>query len=324
MATTAAAQTTITIGVRRDARPFSYVKPTNPESWGGYVVDVCKHVLEKMKTRANFDYTFKPVNPSTRFEELSAGDIQILCDPATIDEERVALPNVLVSQPIYLSGIGNAKATKYPQWRGHWPCVGPVVGVVEGTTARSAIVEKMATENRFGVTFSQKVLQHRVVNAVTPSPAEEEQFQRCASVAETDGIDLKRLTSADAPGPVIKTFEDHVSLAEAVCTQRVLYSVGDLEIIAEALIEAKKRNPECKFEIGAEVASEERYGIFLHVSDDWTEADRLAIAFLRQLSIEIHQGHESVLIASFRDNFDASKVSRTLDQFFWNVVAGGN
>lgn len=47
-----------------------------------------------------------------------------------------------------------------------------------------------------------------------------------------------------------------------------------------------------------------------------TTADKLALSFLRQMSIEIHKGQDSILVRSFVDNFDRGKISRSFDLFF--------
>ncbi len=51
-------------------------------------------------------------------------------------------------------------------------------------------------------------------------------------------------------------------------------------------------------------------------------SDRLALQFMRQLSVEINRGTDSILVKSFADNFDRTAISRSLDLFFWSVVAG--
>lgn len=317
------AQTTLVVGVREDAPPFSYLESSNPEIYSGYVVQICTHVLEKMREGRNFEIKFSPLKPSTRFTELSEGRVDVLCDPATIDRERLTLPGVMVSQPIYLSGIGIATATRFNQWIAHWPCIGPIVGVVEGTTTRSTVIDQMAKDSRFGASFGEKIQQHPNVDQVTLSEQEADQFRRCKDKAEQDSVKLSRLNTEPMPDPIVMSFPDHFALAKAVCDQKVLFSVGDLEIIATALQIAKDKNPDCAFEVDPEVTSEERYGIFVHVSERMDDTDRLAIAFLRQLSIEIHKGRDSALISSFRNNFEVAKVSRTLDLFYWNVIAGG-
>lgn len=313
----------LVVGVRADAPPFSYRTGRGVADYSGYMVEVCTRVLNRLRATQEFRLRFEPVAPAERFSSLSAGTINILCDPATIDQDRLQLPNVMVSQPIYLSGIGMAGAARRDAWVAHWPCIGAIVGVVEGTTSRSNVIEDMAREDRFGVSFGEKIFQHPDVDKVVLTDLETDQFSRCGEKAGLDGVDPALLTTASTPGPVIKSFLNHSDLARAVCAQTVMYSVGDLEIIAAALKAAQRDDPDCRFDIDPKVASEERYGIFVHVSDAVAPADKVTLAFLRQLSIEIHKGRESVLVSSFRNNFDVEKLSHTLDLFFWNVIAGG-
>ena len=155
---------------------------------------------------------------------------------------------------------------------------------------------------------------------------------RCVEAAGQFEIDPEKLAKYTSPDPgkvdpsaavVVKSYPNHVALAQALCRGEIYYSVGDLEIVARAL-EAVTKNemPDCPAEVDPQVFSEERYGIFVHISPEMNQSDRLAQAFLRQLSVEIHKGTDSALVRSFSDNFDRSRISRSLDLFFWSIVAG--
>ncbi|WP_299675823.1 transporter substrate-binding domain-containing protein [uncultured Roseobacter sp.] len=336
----------LTIGVRADAPPFSYL--TVPRSEGrdtedapsdvpgkvftGYIVNICTEVIAEMQKTRHFTVRFEELEAKNRFTALQSGDIDVLCDPATIDQSRLRAPTVMVSSPVFLSGVGVAQSN-LRQWAGHWPCIGPVVGIVEGTTARRA-VQLIAEEFGFGETFSRVVRAHPDPEKVTLSQDDANSLDRCASAAQNFGIDPVRLASYTASGRTtdeissavaVREYANHRALARALCQNEVYYSVGDLEIVARALDAViAEEMPDCDVRINPQVFSEERYGIFVHISDVMDHTDRLALAFLRQLSIEINKGHNSILVRSFADNFDRTKISRSLDLFFWSVVAGAH
>ncbi len=341
----ALAQSQLTIGVRTDAPPFSYLAEPNPEGrltdyspeqasgevYTGYMVNICASVLEEMQKTREFSVSWVPVPARDRFTALEDGQINILCDPATITQERLSIPGVLVSPPVYLSGVGRAETTR-DQWAGHWPCIGPIAGVVEGTTAPRS-VRLIAESFGFGETFSPRVLAHPDVDSVTLDADEKESLTRCPSavakitrdvgpLAEYVSEDINQTDPAAAY--VVRSYPDHEALAKALCDGEIYYSVGDLEIVTLALKSYMEKEPDCPARSDPQVYSEERYGIFIRLSNQMDDADQLALAFLQQLTIDIHKGQDSILVRSFSDNFDRQKISRSLDLFLWNLVAGAN
>ncbi|MBR9837867.1 MAG: amino acid ABC transporter substrate-binding protein [Rhodobacteraceae bacterium] len=340
----ALAQADLIVGVRSDAPPFAYLGPRRTEGrmtvdapsgqgdmvFTGYMVNVCTGALEELRKRETFTVEYLAVDAPDRFEELRAGRIDILCDPATITRERLAGENVYVSPPVYLSGVGRAQVSER-QWVAHWPCIGPVVGVVNGTTAPRA-VKLMADEFGFGETFSDVVQRHPDVDRVVLSESEANDLTRCAAVAEKFGRDPETLAPYTNPDPAltdpsaavaVRSYPNHRALARALCSGEIYYSVGDLEIVSRAIAAIRETEfRDCTARVDPQVFSEERYGIFVHVSDEMDRSDRLALAFLRQLSIEIHKGYDSILVRSFADNFDRARISQSLDIFLWSVVAG--
>lgn len=343
--TSAEAQADLTIGVRTDAPPFSYLaKPdregrltsdsqpvASGEVYTGYMVNICATVLEEMQKSREFTVDWRPVEAKNRFTELKDGKINILCDPATITQKRLAIPGVLVSPPVYLSGVGRAETTR-DQWAGHWPCIGPIAGVVEGTTAPRS-VRLIAEKFGFGETFSPIVLAHPQVDKIVLNAEEKDDMTRCRSAVAEVTRNVGPLAAYFSPDSaetdasaayVVRSYPDHEALAKALCDGEIYYSVGDLEIVTLALKSYMEDRPDCQAQADPEVYSEERYGIFIHLSDRMDTSDQLALAFLQQLSIAIHKGHDSILVRSFSDNFDRQKISRSLDLFLWNLVAGAD
>ena len=133
---------TVYVGVRDDAKPFSYIDITrNSESvipgYSGYSVEVCRHILKKMKTLPkyrNFDFKAGNIKATERFKELgNNGKLFMLCGPDSITKDR--LVDYWASQPFFLSGLTyaylNPRSPKFPQ--GNY--CDNIIGVVRGTTA---------------------------------------------------------------------------------------------------------------------------------------------------------------------------------------------
>lgn len=342
---TVSQSTEFIIGYRTDVRPFSDIAKPNPEGRlteeiateatdaviTGCIMNICTSVLENMPERADFTPVFKAVPSAVdRFDWLQNGKIHVLCDPATIDRIKLSFDSVMVSPPVYLTGIGVAEYTG-DQWAYHWPCIGPVVCMIKGRTAPRA-VEKIAVLGDFGASFSRVVDAHPYDEKVTLSDDDKQDVRNCKALATANKISLQRLkpefiqddldSNFSAP-TVVYGFTDHESLAKALCGGEIYYSVGDLEIISSALQSVRETSePDCKARVNPNVLTEELYAVSVRVTKAMTTADKLALSFLRQMPIEIHKGQDSILVRSFVDNFDREKISRSLDLFFWSLVAG--
>ncbi|WP_209428373.1 transporter substrate-binding domain-containing protein [Pararhodobacter sp. SW119] len=325
-------QDRLIVGLRDDAPPFSFILPSpdghsaveeldiafGGQVFSGYMVNVCASAIRGMQV----DIEIEIVDPTTRFQLLQDGVIDVLCDPATISIDRLT-ENIAVSQPVYLSGIGMASQPSSAWSPAHWPCIGPVVGVVAGTTARGNVVGDLAKEGKFGPHFSQVVLKYPTPNEVALDEEDVDRLGRCAENAEQFGI-VERLAEYADPSEAVavRAFPNHTDLAKALCAGSVLVSVGDIEIIARSLQAAKDAVPTCEFLINPNVITVERYGIYVHIADGDAARQALVLRFLRQLAIEIHRGPASALIMSFRRNFNPQRIAPSLDVFFWNVIAG--
>ncbi|KAB2530893.1 hypothetical protein AL035_21690 [Salipiger aestuarii] len=212
------------------------------EVYTGYMANICASVLAKMSKDRQFSVEWREVSAQGRFDELKTGRIDILCDPATITPERLSHAGVIVSPPVYLSGVGRAVATR-DQWAGHWPCIGPLVGIVKGTTARFSI-RNMAEKFGFGETFSPVVQAHPDQDKVVLTDEERQSLTCCSGAVASHPGDVGKLapyTAAEldqtdpASAVVVRSYPDHESLAKALCSGEIYYSVGDLEIISLSL-----------------------------------------------------------------------------------------
>lgn len=141
----------VEIGVREDAKPFSY-RATDGASeeiltgFGGFTIDVCRHVLAQMKRLPEYsmlEFRATPTEASNRFRGLqTGGDLLMLCGPDSITEKRLA--EYHVSHPVFESGMTyayvNPRSPLFP--RGNH-CRN-IVGVVRGTTADLHGLDDMA------------------------------------------------------------------------------------------------------------------------------------------------------------------------------------
>ena len=132
----------VKVGVRGDAKPFSYIDITRASEtilpgFGGYSIEVCRHVLKQMKSLprySNFEFKAVEIKARSRFKDLGVnGELFMLCGPDSITTER--LLDFRSTHAVFLSGMTyayiNPRSPKFP--RGNY-CEN-IIGVVRGTTA---------------------------------------------------------------------------------------------------------------------------------------------------------------------------------------------
>ena len=79
----------ITLGVRRDARPHSYLDSNGQPA--GYTVEVCTQVVGRLRAQlglAQLRMRFETVDAIDRFQAVADGAIDLLCGAATITLSR--------------------------------------------------------------------------------------------------------------------------------------------------------------------------------------------------------------------------------------------
>jgi ABC-type amino acid transport substrate-binding protein len=99
------ARGTIRLGVRDDAKPFSY-KDTDGTS-KGYVVDLCRSVVEKLKAAyslPDLKTEYVTVTTQSRFDAIRDGKVDLLCGPDTVTLKRREM--VSFSVPVFITGAG--------------------------------------------------------------------------------------------------------------------------------------------------------------------------------------------------------------------------
>ena len=149
----------IRFGYRVDAVPLSFRDPDGKPA--GYSVELCKDVAEAAKAELglpNLAVEWVPVTAESRFDRLTAGDIDVLCGSSTVTLARRT--QVSFSLPIFPGGIGaliradaparlrealEGRAQPFhPAWRGA-PTAAPQArgfAVVRGTTTQGWLAKK--------------------------------------------------------------------------------------------------------------------------------------------------------------------------------------
>lgn len=137
----------IKIGFREDAAPYSYRNEMGEAA--GYSVDLCREVVEQLKTQLELSeviVTYVPVTAATRFKAVQNGQVDLLCGAATATLARRDL--VDFSIPVFIDGA--AVLTKADGPRSFSALKGHKIGVLEATTTEKLlrdIVRKTGLES---------------------------------------------------------------------------------------------------------------------------------------------------------------------------------
>jgi hypothetical protein len=345
------------IGVRADARPFSYESdtlldvlsaatpgPLARKKFTGYMVKICDAVLNEMIvdprpglsfSRSNIEIveidkelriarasgSARDVGGRFRFLVREPGEgapepiIDILCDPATINNER--RNGLMISPPVYLTGIS------YVSQRWMRNAQGPGDSCPKLSFREEGLVEFL-----FGVVGNTNAATSGIRALVTAQEMPQDrdaliQFLRGEDPAETCRVthDMlrqirqseERLSATWVGGPVL-AFTTHAEAAQAFCDGEIYYYVGDREIILESV----RSIPGCNYENGTRTFTTDRYAIFGRIDYDNPEQAKLVARFFEILSQKI-LSHPSIMDQAFYDTFHPTQPTKTLDFFFRSV-----
>ena len=136
---------TIRIGVRQDARPFSYYNDLGEPA--GYTVELCRAVSSRLKTAMNLaelKVEYVKVTTEERFDAIKDGRIDLLCEATTITLSR--REQVSFSSPVFVTGAAVLFRSEGPQSFAQLD--GGKVGVRSGTTTEEALLKTIA---HFGI-----------------------------------------------------------------------------------------------------------------------------------------------------------------------------
>jgi ABC-type amino acid transport substrate-binding protein len=132
-----AASRTVTIGVRNDARTFSYQLPDGTS--GGFAVDLCRELVEDISARlggAELKIVYEPVTTENRIEKVVSGAIDMECGSTTRNVQRLRM--VAFSPIFYISGI-KLMVPRNSEIRSYRDLSEKTVAVTAGTTGETAM-----------------------------------------------------------------------------------------------------------------------------------------------------------------------------------------
>lgn len=243
--------------------------------------------------------------PVRRFTEGLGRQFDVLCDPATISNDRRD-NGYTISPPLFLTGIA------YLSQRGidgpGDPCSNlyteGLIGVVGGTNAGARGVRAL-------VDFDElpKYREELIAYLRTRQPCGEDS----ANGASSPGNSGFRM---------IRSYNTHMDAAQAFCEKSVHYYLGDLEIITENV----RSVPGCEYRVSPTTYTNDRYGVFgKSRRDDDGELDpqetrrALLVAQFFQILAQKTVVNPSILDKAFSDTFQNANPSRKLELFLWSI-----
>ena len=137
---------TITLGVRRDARPHSWIDAKGTAR--GYTVDVCMAVVGKLRAALGLsEITVRQevVDATDRFQAVAEGRIDLLCGAATITLKRREIVDFTI--PTFADGASVLVPADSSE--DFTALAGKRIGVRAGTTTEDALRSSLAG---FGMT----------------------------------------------------------------------------------------------------------------------------------------------------------------------------
>jgi polar amino acid transport system substrate-binding protein len=130
----------ISLGVRRDAQPHSYLDADgNP---AGYTVAVCQTVVGRLRAQLGITQLrmrFEPVDATDRFQAVADGRIDLLCGAATITLSRREI--VDFSIPTFVDGA--SVLTLKGASQDFTALAGKRIGVRAATTTQQALIASL-------------------------------------------------------------------------------------------------------------------------------------------------------------------------------------
>ncbi len=127
---------TLRIAYREDAPPFSYKNKAGAPA--GYMVDLCRAVAEQLAAQLNLpkiDIAYVPVTATDRFDAISKGKADLLCEPTTQTLSR--REQVDFSVPTFVDGAGLLIRSNGPKSLN--ALGGRKIGVLAGTTTEQEL-----------------------------------------------------------------------------------------------------------------------------------------------------------------------------------------
>jgi ABC-type amino acid transport substrate-binding protein len=134
-----AAEKTVRIAYRSDARPFSFQNPSNEAS--GFVVDLCRLVVLSMQHQFGaLTIEWVPVSVQDRFSVVVTGKADMECGSSTITLGR--MKEVDFSNPVFVESTG-LLVMKTSGVDSFEQMTGKKIAVISGTTNEAAVLSQV-------------------------------------------------------------------------------------------------------------------------------------------------------------------------------------
>ena len=136
-----AAEKTLRIAYRSDARPFSFQNPSNEAS--GFVVDLCRLVVLSMQHQLGdvpLTIEWVPVSVQDRFSVVANGKADMECGSSTITLGR--MKEVDFSNPVFVESTG-LLVVKTSGVDSFEQMAGKKIAVISGTTNEAAVLSQV-------------------------------------------------------------------------------------------------------------------------------------------------------------------------------------
>jgi len=336
----------IIVGVRRDARPFSYRTAArhNEEvfpDFGGYMIEICRRVLSDM-TRGvgpfrDFTVVTREVGVAGRFDALENENVDMLCGPDSITPNRLEKYNV--SHPMFLSGLTwvTVENDEFPQGA----YCKAVLGLLARTTAETVGLQVLADRNEL-FRFDQALEQYLALargggNTRTDTSLLSEVaglisgYPRGQSPADqphrtwVEPIDSSTIVTKECPGgfksgPVVQ-FSSHDDGLEALCNGEIFYYLGDRDILRSKEVGFAS----CGLDVKTKTMTKEAYGAYFRKTR-WDQGggasrhgrfpDSALQAQFNNVLLRLMQESSNILDYQFRREFSPELPTEELQNFF--------
>jgi ABC-type amino acid transport substrate-binding protein len=135
---------TLRIAYRRDAPPFSYQNGENKPT--GFIVDLCQAVAKRLAQQVNLpslNVSYVPVTAADRFDAISQGRADLLCEATSVTLGRRKLVDFSVDTFVDGAGLLTTAGDAPKDLRS---MEGRAIGVLAGTTTEQALRNTLLAE----------------------------------------------------------------------------------------------------------------------------------------------------------------------------------
>lgn len=339
------------VGVREVDKPFSYRSAKRSNSriltgYGGYMIEICRRILGEMVSDGYFEgyrILTKPVTAGNRFSLLDTGQVDILCGPDSITQDR--LERYTTSHPLFLSGVVlvSKPAKDFPQTK----YCKAVVGVVRGATAgdsgmdqllniedfrrfRPALMSFLAqvgttSSSLFFTSFSDSL--DRWMESDGDSGVADDSFELGRSPIKSADVITDECSEGYEEGPVV-FYSDHEQGVKRFCQGDTLFYLGDVDLLKSRF----DAYPGCAKVFQRTTLTREAYGIYFRKVADISESgfsdkdqrDAVLYAQFNNILLRKMQDSESILEYEYKQEFGDQAKGQDLMQFFKSFQYANN